>query len=65
MVNKFLKSRRALQGLNQTQMASNLKISVGSYCQKENGNTKFTADEYMIMANMFNVTMKKLLMGGQ
>jgi len=65
MVNKYLKSRRALEGLSQSKMATNLKIALSTYCQKENGNRNFTDDEYLIISNMLNISIKDLILGGK
>jgi len=62
--NKLIKSKRALLGLNQTQIAMQLGMSLTTYCQKEKGKVAFTIEQYLKMSQMFNLTIKDLIMGG-
>ena len=41
----YIKAKRVGKGIKQSEMASELGVSIGSYSKKENGITAFTDDE--------------------
>ena len=65
MTNNFIKIQRITIDKSQQQMADSLKITQQGYSLKESGINPFTASEFMVMANMFNVNISKLIMGGK
>lgn len=54
MISKNLKLLRMLYDLSQEDMALLLKVSVATYCRKENGKQEFLLCEARLVANKFN-----------
>lgn len=56
MASKNLKLLREKFGKSQGDMAKLLNISLGSYCNKENGIARFTLDEAHKISSTFNMS---------
>lgn len=55
-----IKGARARLGYKQKQVAEKLGIAVSSYCNKENGITKFTDEEKFKLADVLGLTPAQL-----
>lgn len=60
LTNRKLKSERELKGVNQSDVANFLKISLNTYWSKENGKTEFTISEAKKLAKYFNISVMEL-----
>lgn len=50
-----VKSARVRAGLNQSEIAEKIGISVGSYCAKENGRVDFKASEIEVFCDVCGI----------
>ncbi|QJA07642.1 helix-turn-helix transcriptional regulator [Romboutsia sp. CE17] len=60
MGRKILKSKRALLGLTQVDIASKLGINIKSYNLKENGKVKFKLEEVVAVSKILNLTLDEV-----
>lgn len=56
---RLLKAKRVLNGINQSEIAKVLNICTYSYCKKENGTQDFTQSEIKKLINFFNLSMEE------
>lgn len=62
MKKNILKSERVKQELTQKQVADKLGLSIGAYCDKENGKRKFTVREALLLEDVFSFDIREIFL---
>lgn len=56
---------RCIAGLNQKQVSEYLKVTLPTYCNKENGLRPFSLDEAKKLSELFNCTIEDIFFGNK